>query len=106
MKVILPRGVLEMKVGHHRLVQHVDNLYVRFANAVVNVVLFSGNAVVAGFDCAAVPSICWVGGCSAHFIPKHAQVFPSLTFSEIFERVVTDLDQAFFRLWREEVFGH
>ena len=106
MRLTLLHGLLEMEVGHHRLVQYVDNLYVRIANAVVNVVLFSRNAVIAGFDLAAVFAIFGVGCCGAHFFPKRAQVFLSLALSEIFERVVADLNQASFRLWREEIFGH
>ena len=50
------KGLPNVNFGFHRLVQHVDNFYTRIADAIIDMVFFSLNAVITYFDFATLPA--------------------------------------------------
>ena len=64
------------------------------------------NTEVALLDISALPAAFWIGSRGTHFIPQHANIFSSLLFAVVLERVPVNLRKAAFRLRGEGEFRH
>ncbi len=74
---------LQVQAWFHRLMQHIDDLDMRFTQAVVDVVLLGLNAEIPLLDFIALAAARGTGGSLTHPLPQHLEGFRFLLLAEM-----------------------